>query len=328
MERLKKHIKEGNIRGVYLLFGEERYVISTYVNKLIKLCLSEQEKAMNLEFFSDAKTDIQTIVDAAVTLPFFSDKRVIVMDGLLSKKNAAKEERLLELIQNLPESTVLILIEEDIDKRSKLYKLIQKVGMASEFDFLSDKQLIEYVMKEAARMGKEMDGYTAAHFIHTVGYNLSLIMNELNKLIDYTLNRQKITSADVEAVCIRSIENRIFDLVDSMGRKEREKALTLYNDLVMMREPSQMILAMIIRQFRLNYQTKLLLNKRSSSAEIAAALKIPPFVVSKCIAQSKHFTEERLKQALNDCLELDLKTKTGRLDPVIGVEMIIVQYAS
>lgn len=327
MQRLKKLIKDKKIEGVFLLYGQEQFVLNAYLEKAIEAALINSDKTMNLDIFNSPTTDIQNIIDAMDTLPFLGDKRVIIIKefDLFNSKNASKVEKLLSAIDNIPESTVLFITETDIDKRSKLYKQMNKQGICVEFKPLSESELIQYIADRLNKSNKRIERSVAQHFIHTIGFELVHINNELEKLISYCQDKEIITTEAIDEICTKSVENRIFELVDCMGTNKRELALKLYYDLLMLKEPPMRIHFMITRQFRLILQTKLLLEQKADNQTILSSLKIPPFVLNKNIKQAKSFTVERLKQALNDCLKVEVDMKTGKMDITLGIELLIIK---
>jgi DNA polymerase-3 subunit delta len=328
MQKLKQQIKDKKLSNVYLFYGEERYIINTYLNKIVELALEGGDKSMNYDIYETRLNNIDKIIDSIATLPFFSSKRVIVIKdyNLFKSKNSNDVAKLQEAIIRIPDTTLLIIIEEEVDKRTKLYKLLSKNGTGVEFNRLSDGELIKYIASVLNKYGKKIDKDCVKHFIQTVGYDLQNIHNELDKVIDYNEN-SIIIKQSIDEVCIRTIESRIFDLVDCMGSGNKDKALKLYYDLIISKEHPTKILFMLTRQFRLIYQTKLLYSQGFDKNSIARKIKIPPFVANKCIKQSSNFTLPNLKQSLNECLEIEKDIKTGKIDSKIGIELIIIKYS-
>lgn len=329
MQELKQQIKDKKIEGIFLFYGKEKYIMDTYLDKAVEIALNGVEKLMNYDYFVSSSMDIHKIVNSIEILPFFSDKRVVVIReyGFFKAKQAKKTEILLEAIKNIPSTTVLFIIEGDIDKRAKLYKTINKVGKVVEFKSLEEAELIKYIARVLGKYHKKIDRMTAKYFIEAVGYDLSSIHNELNKLISYEEANDIITMEAIDTICTKSVENKIFELVDCMGSSRRDRALKLYHDLIVTKEPPTRILFMIIRQFRLNLQTKLLLEQKMNRKIIASKIKVPPFVANKCINQAKNFSVAQLKGALKECLDLEIKMKTGKIDIVTGIELIIIEYS-
>lgn len=329
MQELKQQIKDKHIEGIYLFYGKEKYIKNTYLDRATKIALNSGEKSMNYDYFVSSSMDIHKIVDSLETLPFFADKRVVVIReyGFFKAKQAKKTEILLEALKNIPSTTILFIIEEDIDKRAKLYKTINKLGKVVEFKSLDEGELIKYIARELGKYHKKIDRMTAKYFIEVVGYDLSSIRNELNKLISYEEEHDIITKEAIDTICTKSVENKIFELVDCMGTSRRDRALKLYHDLIIMKEPPTRILFMITRQFRLILLTKLLIGQRMNYKTIASKIKVPPFVANKCVNQAKNFSATQLKNALKECLDLEVKVKTGKIDIITGIEMIIIEYS-
>ncbi len=161
--------------------------MDAYTNRYIESVFEGQDKMMNLDRFNQDNKDIDRIESSLETLPFFADKRMVVLEylDLFNSKNKAKMERIMEKLKNIPETTVCMILEDKADKRSKLYKLVKDKGTFHDFTYLSEKELIQYVARELKKHGLKISSYDARHFIDTVGYELRAIAKEVHKLIDY-----------------------------------------------------------------------------------------------------------------------------------------------
>lgn len=329
MQQLKKQIKEKQIEGIYFFYGEEQYILNAYLEKSIEVAIAGSDSAMNLDIFEAQGTPIDKVIDAMDTLPFLGEKRVVVLKGfeIFASKNSTKAEQLMIALESLPLTTVLFIVEEDVDKRTKLFKKLNSIGKCYEFKRLSEEELIQYIADQLGKQDKMIEKSVAKHFVHSVGFDLATVHNELEKLVAYSRDTQIISVQAIDLVCIKSVENRIFELVDCMGSSRRQHALQLYHDLTVLKEPPTRILFMITRQFRLILQMKLLLEKGTDRKEIASILKIPPFVLDKNIRQARNFTLPQLKQALRECLEAEVAMKTGKMDINLGIELLIIQYS-
>lgn len=329
MQQLKKQIKDKQIEGIYLFYGEERYILNAYLDKAIEVAIADSDPVMNLDVFETQSTSMDKIVDAMNTLPFLGEKRIVVLKGFdfFASKNTSKSEQLMNALQAIPTTTVLFIIENEADKRTKLYKKLNSIGKCYEFNKLSEEELIQYIADQLGKQGKMIEKNVAKHFVHSVGFDLSTVHNELDKLIDYSKDIDIISAQAIDLVCIKSVENRIFDLVDCMGTSKRQHALQLYRDLIVLKEPPTRILFMITRQFRIILQTKLLLEQGVNRQGIASMIKIPTFVLDKNINQARNFSTLQLKKALKECLDAEVAMKTGKMDITLGLELLIIQYS-
>ena len=162
------------------------------------------------------------------------------------------------------------------------------------------------------------------------GTDMENLEQELEKLFSYTASREEITSQDVEEICTTRLEKRTGSLRwwTRWRKKEQKKALDYYYDLVALREPPLKILALLTRQFRLLLEVKDLMRQGQGKAQIAKGAGIHPYVAGKCMQQSRGFSGQQLREILEDGADLEEAAKSGRLDPVMSVEIFIVKYSA
>lgn len=150
------------------------------------------------------------------------------------------------------------------------------------------------------------------------------IQMELEKLICYCLDRDVVTAEDVEAVCTTRITNHIFDMVNAIAEKQPQKALQLYYDLLALKEPPMRVLFLIARQCNLLLQTKELKSRGHDNKTIASKIGVPPFAAGKYVAQASHFKTSVLKNAVKQCVETEEAVKSGRMNDMMSVEILIL----
>ena len=154
------------------------------------------------------------------------------------------------------------------------------------------------------------------------------ISSELEKLISYTGDREIITIDDMNEICSTVTVSKIFDMIDAMGNKNRTKTLSLYYDMIEVKEPPMRILYMLSRQFNIMLGAGELAAGGMNAKEIAAKMGLAPFVVNKALGQTGKFKSSDLKNALRECIGVEEEVKNGKMEDKIGVEMILVKYAS
>ncbi len=328
MQVLKKQMKQRQFHNTYLFYGEEIFLLQTYLKNMKMRILSDGDVTMNYDVYEE-EFDGDQFLNAVQTMPFLNTYRLIVVkqSKLFQPGKKNKTDKLVEGLKSIPESTIVIFVEDAVDKRNKLYKLIKNNGYITVFNPLGEKDLIQYIARELHKDNKRIEQQTARYLIQTVGNDLNIINNEVQKLVQYCLKETIITKKAVDMVCTPSLENRIFELVGCMGQKKRDRAIKLYHDLIISKEPPIRILIMLVRQFRLILQASLLRSRGLNVALIAKEMKAAPFVVKECLKQGGAFNTKQLKEALTDCLDTDYKIKTGRLDGKIGVEVLIIKYS-
>ncbi|GAE87442.1 DNA polymerase III delta subunit [Acetivibrio straminisolvens JCM 21531] len=154
------------------------------------------------------------------------------------------------------------------------------------------------------------------------------ILNEINKVVLYLGERQKVTVEDIKKVCTKSIKSRIFDLIDAIAERKLDLALKLLNDMIILKEPLPKILFMIAKQLKQLLELKLLFSKGMDEKEVCSKMGLNPYAIKKMIRQSKCFSLEKLKSAVQEALDLDLSIKTGKINDRTAVEILICNLAA
>ncbi len=319
MQTLNQDIKNHTFKRVYLLYGEEAFLKKSYKNRLKEAVIGED--TMNSHHFQGKGLNLPEIISLADTMPFFAEKRLILIEDSGLFKSGGEE--LAGYLPSLPESTCMILVESEVDKRSRLFKGVKKYGYAAEMIRQSPAQLAKWAGGFLAKEGKKISGATMELLLSKTGEDMENIRSELEKLISYTLGRDVITSQDVELVCTTQVTNKIFDMVAAITSRRTKEAMELYEDLLILREPPMRILFLIARQFNQLLMVKEMGEKGISKGEIASQLKIPPFAVGKLLPQARAMAKERLTACVQLCVDSEEAVKQGRLGDRLAVELLI-----
>ena len=324
MQRISEDIKTGQLKQIYLLCGEEAYLVRQYRDRLLAAMLGEGDP-MNVNRYEGKGVSVPEIIDMAETLPFFADRRVILLENTELCK--AGGEKLAEYLKSPAESSSFILVEREVDKRSGLYKAVKKVGYAAEFGRQDAKTLEKWVLGILKKEKKQISAQTLQMFLEGCGDDMENIRKELEKLLCYTLEKDVVAAQDVAEICVPQIQNHIFDMITAIANGNSDQALQLYYDLLALREPPMRILALIGRQFNMLLQVKELAEKGYPQALIAEKVGLHGFVAGKYMRQAAGFKIPFLKQALEDCAKADYDIKSGKLAERLSVELLIIKYA-
>lgn len=325
MKNIDEDIKRGQFAQVYLLYGEEAYLKKQYKDKL-KHAMVPEGDTMNFSAFEGKSINPKEIIDLAETLPFFADRRVILIENSGFFKNACEE--LAEYLPQVAPATHFIFVEEEVDKRSKMYKAAKTSGRIVEFLPQNEELLTRWILGRLKREGKNITGSVMQLFLTKTGTDMGNIDRELEKLLCYTLDRDVITAEDVEAVVTEQTTNKIFEMVNAVAEHNQRRALDLYYDLLTLKEPPMRIMFLISRQFQILFHVRDMAAKGLDQQTMAKKAGIPPFAVRKNVSQAKGFTMEQLKQALRDGAELEESVKTGRMDDRMAVELFLMKYSA
>lgn len=325
MKSLNEDLKSGQLNRVYLLYGEEAYLKKQYRDKLKNAMVSPDDN-MNYAYYEGKGIHVNEVIDLAETLPFFAERRLIILEDTGFFKSTSAE--LADYIKDMPETTSMIFVETEVDKRGKLYKAVQAKGRAVELGRQDENTLLRWVASNVKHEQKQISENTVRFFLAKVGTDMENIQKELEKLFCYTLDKDCITTEDVEDICTTQITNQIFDMVNAVADKKQRKALEFYNDLLALKEPPMRILALLTRQFKLLLEVKTMDKQGYGRKEIAEKAGINPFVVGKYQVQAKAFSEKELRQIMEDSVETDEAIKTGRLTDTLGVELFIIKHST
>lgn len=278
---------------------------------------------MNFSRFEGKGLDVDELIRLADTMPFFAERRLIVVEDSGFFKSPA--EAVVQYLPTMPESTCLLFVESEVDKRSKLYKKIKSLGYAAEMTRQDASQLGRWAGSILAREGKKITNHTMELFLSMTGDDMENIRMELEKLISYTWGQDVITDEDVEAICTVRVSSRIFEMVAAIVSRQTRKAMDLYEDLLTLKEPPMRILFLIARQFNQLLQVKELSEKGMERKTIASKLKLQPFVVGKIMPWARQFSREQILSYVKLCVEAEEAVKTGRLADRLAVELLITR---
>ena len=325
MKSLNEDLKTGQFKQIYLLYGEEEYLKKQYRDRFIKALLPEGD-TMNISSFHGKNVNLREVMDISDTLPFFAERRLIVMENTGVFKNAAPE--FADYLKELPSTTFFIFIDAEVDKRNRTYKVVKDKGRIVELKRQDERTLLKWIVGLARQENKKMNESVAAYFLTKVGNDMDNIRQELEKVFCYCLHHTDITIADIDQICTTQITNHIFDMVDAVANKEQKKALDYYYDLLSLKEPPMRILYLLVRQFRILMEIKELEGLGYGPKDMASKAGIMPFVVGKYRTQARAFSSKELRRIVEAGVQTEENVKTGKMNDVLSVELYLVQYST
>ena len=308
-----------------LLYGEDSYSSRQKLNNIIDKFKKKDPSNMNLIFLDGASLELSQVKQNILAAPFMGDKRLVVIENLLSQKKENLKEEILELFKKgLPESSVVVFLEEkEFDKRKKLAKYVLKNSQTEEFKYLLGGRLNNWIRKEVEVRGGAMANSAVDKLASCVGSDLWQMSNEIDKLIVYKKNTEIIDS-DIDLLVKAKLDTNIFNFIDAIGAKDKGRALNLLHDQLESGENIQYLLSMLNYQFRNLLTIKDLTENGFNQNNMSKEVKMHPYVIKKTIQQSSQYNLESLKIIYQKLLDLDAAIKTGRIDPVLGLDLLVV----
>ena len=305
---------------VYLLYGTKEFGIEEEIKTL-----SKNIDEMNISKYDLNNDMLSLALEDAKTMSLFGDKKIVIIDNanMFTRITSKESEKIEDYLNHINENTILIFVvhNDKLDSRKKITKLIKEKGKIKEFnDELDSTNLVRRLFKDY-----NIEYSTIKLLIDRVGNNPLILQNEINKIKIYKENDKTITDEDILNLTVKLIEIDIFKLIDYIIKKDKEKALELYYEMLKMNEEPIKIVVILANQFRIMYQSKELLKKGYSEKDIASILKIHPYRVKLAIQNSRNYTSETLLKHLNNLADIDIGIKTGTLNKDLALELFILK---
>ncbi len=329
-----KEIEKNRIHPLYLLYGKEDFLIKDSVDKIVSTLLTEEEKDFNYSIYDMKEVPIQVAVEEGETLPFFGERRVIFLKNcyfLTTVKEKEKVEHDLstfeKYIQSPAEETVMIVSvgHEKLDERKKIVKQLKKNGVFLEANAFQEKELRQWIDNFERETSLQLEEKAKNKLVQLTGRNMMTLTSELNKLSLYGEEGGVITEADIEELVPRTLEDNIFELVDSVVRGKAERAMDIFYDLIKQKEEPIKIVALLARQFRIILQASYLHKKGYTQKQIASQIKVHPYAVKMALAQGKRFDERQLTNILQTLATVDYDMKTGKMEKQLRLELCLLE---
>lgn len=314
---LEEDIKANKLRSVYFFFGDDLYDIERYTEK-IKKTYSSLELGVN--FFQLDKSNISELSDICECVSFFGEEKLVIVKDTKLKFN-------LDVLESVNNSGVtLVIIEPNVDKRTAEYKKMQKLAVCIEFATLNDKDAAGFVKRILTGYKINVSESVATYMVEVCTADKQLLINEFRKIVAYLKPGENLTEEIIDKICVRTLDAKIFDVIDNIVAKKKESAFKDLDDLIAQKTYIGVVSSMLFKQLKQLYQIKLLeqdIKDTGIYRNIAQELGINPFVLSKLNKIKDMYTIEKLQELLLEFAEYDLNSKQGMDDVELGLKRII-----
>jgi len=328
MKKINEDIRKNTFEHIYLLFGKESYNRLSFTAKLCSAIIPEGD-TMNLTRFEGDKVTEGEIIDLAETLPFFAERRVILVKDTGLFKRAS--DQLADYIASLPETTVLIFSEADVDKRGRLYKAVSKAAYVCEFTEQKEDTLKIWGAAILKRNGLRITADNMSYIISCTGTDMTTIAGELDKIVNFAQGAHPdmdvVTRSDIDAVISVRIEDRIFDMISALVRRDRKKAYALYADLLALERQPMATIVLISREYDRMLKILELSQSGMSEAAIADKLALKPFIVRRTLGNARRYTTKELRDHVAFAVSMDEAIKTGAMKDQTALEMMLARFS-
>ena len=323
------------LKPLYLIYGEEQYLVDTSVNKIKK---KFGEKVLGINYILIDETNLDNLISDIEMPAFGFDKKLIVVknSGLFKKDGRKKsgspmQDKIADYIKNnmdvIEESVILVFVEQEADKNI-VFEEISKSGIICNIEELKPAQLVKKLKQICNLYKVNVDDITLNYLIENSGTNLQHLINEIRKLIEYAGENGTITLDAVNKLSIKQIESVIFELTDNLAMKKIDKALEVLDNLIYQKEPLQKILITLYNHFKKIY---LCVEAVDLKKDVVNSLNLKPnqtFLVTKYKKQASYFKKEELRKILEEFYNLDYNSNNGKIDIDVGLRSILCSYCS
>ncbi len=333
---LNNDIKCGTFSGIYLFTGNEPFLIHEFAKKLINTLLPDND-TINFSSYRSAVISEEDVANDIITLPFLSNRRVTLVEGsgFLAKASDILEKAIL----SMPKENILIFIEQDLNKTTRIYKLVSKNGRVLTFSSPSEKDLLIWITRQlystTEHSTNEKIIFSIANGVpellySMVGSDMTRLYNEAEKIKSYCIDKKEITKSDIYALISPPLQDKIFELCDAIGYHNAQKVIHLYNNLINLQERPEHILYIITRHYMILLQiSEFKENSKSSGSslnfgDIAKCIGIPPFSVANYTKQLSIYSHKQLISIVDRCENISCNYRNGELPAQTLLEQLIV----
>lgn len=319
--------------NIITIYGEVPELVEKKSSEIVNNYLGQEKDDFNYVKFNMYENDLTPIIEETLTMPFFSDKKAIVVKNayIFTGEKGAKElnhnpEQLMEFIEKYDGDNLILfeVYQNKLDERKKLTKSLKKNAQLKKVEQMSEEEIKKWIQNKLHENYKDIKQDALNLFIELTGINFNIVSQELSKLMLYIRDRPTVNKDDVNQIINRSLEQNVFLLTEYIQKEKKDKAIQLLNDLITMKEEPIKLLALITSNYRLYYQSKILEQKGYSGQQIAKTVSAHPYRVKLALNQARYYQLNDLLNIIDSCAETDYKLKSSYMDKQLILELLIL----
>ena len=324
---------------VYLLHGEDEFAIAQYIQRMEAKLEDAGSAALNTVRLDGRAVSLDELRQAAFAIPFMVRRRIVVVDHPLARLSSPlQQEKFLALLNQIPESTALLLAEyrtlQQQDKKDKkkhwLLKWAETAGERVEvkyFPAMKSEDMRRWIMDQAKAVNGEFSREAARALADLVGDDSRLASQEIDKLVAYTNYTRPVEVEDVDLLVAAAGQADIFAMVDALGNGDAKTAMSTLRRLLVGQDALS-LLGMVVRQFRLLLLTREVIEGGGREAEVVREVGVQPFVAAKISAQARRFSLPALEAIYRRLLGVDEAITTGQMEGDVALETFVARITS
>jgi DNA polymerase-3 subunit delta len=332
-EELWRRLKAGRVEPLYLLFGPEDYLRDAAARAVADAALKDSPlREFNESGYSLASVDVQQAIAAAEQLPMMGGRRVVRVTDF-GRLREADEEALVRYVTRPVETTTVVFVSGDLDKRRKLSKTLMDVCVSVEFAELKDAELAAWARDRLKHLGAHADERTLRQVVALVGASVRQLATELEKLATAALPGGQITMGLVDALVGRSRELSNFELSDHLIARDRRRALETLRRLLDDGAEPVMLIGLLASNFHRLALAKELMSRGAPEQEVFRVVSMPFSQRREFLAAARRADARELARRITRIAEADLAIKTslgggGDRGSRLQLEMLVCELSA
>jgi DNA polymerase III subunit delta len=326
-----RNLQGGRISPLYLFEGSERYLRDQALKNLFYVAVDESTRDFNFARISVAQGNLDDALALARQFPMISAWRVVIVMGFEAVSDDKQLDALKDYLRAPSETTALVFVSDALDNRRNIATMLRKACEVVSFDPLDEREAApQWIRDYVARSGRFIEPQAAAYLVGMVGVSLTRLSAELDKLINYAGEKGRIGKPEIDELVLNSRQHSNFELTDAILDGDRRRALKLLDRIYANASErpetlSLMILGAIASNYRKMLAAKELMSRNAPNAEVAKAVGMPPFIVTRFNERVRKISAERILRGIARIAETDVALKTSLATPRLQIEVLICE---
>lgn len=332
---IKKHIKDANFSSLYFVYGDESYLASFYANSLASSITDTSGMSFNYYYFDSETVNFDSVYEAAETLPVMSDRVCIFIKDFPFLKTSADElKQYTEYFEKIPDTTTIIFLmantEVDVKQNQKWKNIIDnfnKNGVIFCLSKRTDSQVADLLVRSAGKRNTSISKETAEYFISIVGNEMTVILNEFDKLCAFSGGKE-ISREMIDTISIKSVEASVFDLTTAINTGKNDRAFEILSELIKNKTDPTIIIGTLAFGYVDIYRAKIASVNRLNTRDVVnafASYKGKTFRLDKAASSARNLTIEQIKELISAVSEADIKIKSFSVDNIVILEELLAK---
>jgi DNA polymerase-3 subunit delta len=318
---------------LYVCYGPEIYARDAYIVSLADRLVPPEEREFAISRYDLNETPLDAVLDDAETVPFMAERKLVIahnamfLTGAKEGKIVHRVDRLAEYLKSPVDYSVIVFTvnADKLDERKKIVKTLKEQKALKPFLPLAPEQLAEWVERRAEKLKITFAQGAVQQLILFTGAQQQTLAKEMEKLSLYAGANGRVTGEMIDELVVRSTEQNVFILIEDIVNQRKERAFSILYDLLKQREEPIKIIVLMARQFRMIQQVKELVRQGYTHQQIAGQIGAHPYPVKLAAEQGRKYDQQRLSGILGKLADLDYRIKSGKVDKVFGLEMLLLE---